>query len=230
MAAVRSLAGISVVIPAAGVGSRMASAVPKQYQMLDERTVLEATLSRFLSLKPDYVVVVVSARDDQYLNIPGVSSCTIVTGGAERSDSVLAGLNALSLVAQQWVMVHDAVRPCVRPDDILHLVECVEESDVGGLLAVPVIDTVKAESEGEAVLTVDRSNLWHAQTPQMFRYGVLVEALRQAGTGGEGATDEAAAVERTGLRPVLVEGHRDNIKITEPGDIELARFFIRSGA
>ena len=228
MGSKRSLTGISVVIPAAGTGIRMGSSIPKQYLTCGHRTVLEITLDRFLSLQPDQIVLVVSPTDDYFQDIPGVASCRVVKGGVERSDSVLAGLRELKLQQDDWVMVHDAVRPCVRTADILRLVATVARSRVGGLLAIPVTDTLKASRtvscSSQVSHTINRQGLWQAQTPQLFRFGVLNEALQQV--EGMQITDESAAVENAGMHPRLVEGHRDNIKITEPEDIELARIFL----
>lgn len=195
--------------------------------MLQGKTVLEVTLDRLLCLHPDRLIVVVAASDERYQQIPLMDACEVVTGGDFRSDSVTRGLAALNLAARDFVMVHDAVRPCVRAADILHLVDEVKDEQAGGLLAVPVIDSLKSMTSDD-VSTVDRRNLWHAQTPQMFRYGVLWDAMRN----GQHATltDESSAVEMAGYKPKLVLGHRDNIKITEPGDIEIAQFFLETGA
>lgn len=226
MSAVRSLAGISVVVPAAGIGSRLSSQIPKQYLTLQGKTVLEVTLARLLALRPDRLVLVVGASDERYQQIPLVDACEVVTGGELRSDSVMSGLVALDIAASEFVMVHDAVRPCVRTADILLLKNEVEDEPAGGLLAVPVIDTLKLMT-ADSVSTADRRDLWHAQTPQMFRYGVLREAIDNGDRTT--MTDESSAVEMAGYRPKIVPGHRDNIKITEPGDVELAQFFLETG-
>ena len=228
MNAVRSLAGVCVVIPAAGAGSRMSSEVPKQYMKLAGKPVLQVTLEKFLALKPDRVVLVVSPDDQHYDTIDGVESCEVVVGGDERSASVSNGLEALHLDPSDLVLVHDAVRPCVRSEDILRLVESVATHEVGGLLAVPVIDTLKSDNAG-GVETVDREGLWQAQTPQSFRYGLLRAAMDEAMANNQIITDEAQAVELAGYKPLLVSGHRDNIKITAPGDIELAQFYMEHG-
>lgn len=214
-------------VPAAGIGSRLSSQIPKQYLTLQGKTVLEVTLARLLALHPDRLVLVVGASDERYQQIPLVDACEVVTGGELRCDSVMSGLAALDIAASEFVMVHDAVRPCVRTVDILHLKDEVEDEPAGGLLAVPVIDTLKSMT-AETAITVDRRDLWHAQTPQMFRFGVLRDAI----DNGDRATmtDESSAVEMAGYRPKLVPGHRDNIKITEPGDVELAQFFLESSA
>lgn len=224
----RSLAGVCVVIPAAGAGSRMSSEIPKQYMKLSGKPVLQVTLEKFLALKPDRVVLVVSPDDRHYDSIDGVKSCEVVVGGDLRSASVLNGLESLDLDPTDLVLVHDAVRPCVRSADILRLVELVANHEVGGLLAVPVIDTLKSNISG-GVETMDREGLWQAQTPQSFRYGLLRVAMDQAMASDQVITDESQAVELAGYEPLLVPGHRDNIKITAPGDIELAQFYMEHG-
>ena len=222
-----TLAGISVVIPAAGVGVRMSAGQPKQYVEIAGRTILEHTMLRFLSLNPDSVTLVVSATDNQYSLIPSAQRCKIVTGGVERAESVLNGLENLALNDDQWVMVTDAVRPCVRAEDILRLKQMLTDDPVGGLLAIPVSDTVKRVENSEVVATVDRSALWLAQTPQMFRYGLLKSALLTALDQSERPTDEASAVEQAGYRPRIVEGSADNIKITRPADVALASHYLQ---
>ena len=228
MNAVRSLAGVCVVIPAAGTGSRMLSEIPKQYMRLSGKPVLQMTLEKFLALEPDRVVLVVSPDDEQYRGIDIVESCEVVVGGAERSESVSNGLGLLDLKPSDLVLVHDAVRPCVRSADILRLVESVANHDVGGLLAVSVIETLKSKCSG-VVETIDREGFWQAQTPQVFRYGLLREAIDKALANEQVITDESQAVESAGYEPLLVAGHRDNVKITEPGDIALAQFYVEHG-
>jgi len=212
------LAGICVIVPAAGIGERMDAGIPKQYLVLAGKTILQHTLERFLSLNPDRVVVVVSPDDEFYESVPCMNDCEVVDGGAERSDSVLNGVDHLSLGDNDFVMVQDAVRPCVRTEDILKLVDAVKDHPVGGLLAMPVNDTVKQVEAGEVVRTLDRSTIWLAQTPQMFRFGLLKSALQAA----QAPTDEASAIELSGHKPIVVEGSQDNIKITRVDDLEAA--------
>lgn len=221
------------IIPAAGVGRRMRSEVPKQYLPLGERTVLEHTLHR-IALHPliAEIVVVISEDDTHWkkLHLDWVAKpVKTVFGGAERCHSVLNGLQAISRQADDndWVLVHDAARPCVRPDDIEKLItQC--RDDVGGILAIPVSDTMKqCSAQGLSERTVDRNNLWHALTPQMFHLGKLRDALTQALNKKLLVTDEAMAMEQAGYQPRLVEGHADNIKITRPEDLALAAFFIK---
>jgi 2-C-methyl-D-erythritol 4-phosphate cytidylyltransferase len=221
-----ALSGISVVIPAAGAGRRMGSAVAKQYLTIAGRTILEITLGRILGLGPDRLVLVVSEGDVLYRNVPGTEHCEIVIGGEARSDSVRAGLRALPPEDDRLVMIHDAVRPCVRTSDIIQLVKIAGTGEAGGLLAVPVVDTLKSGVGGRVDRTVDRTGLWQAQTPQLFRYGQLMAALASACRAGETVTDEAALLELAGFRPCLVQGHRDNIKITDPADLAMAELVL----
>ena len=222
-----------VIIPAAGIGRRMRTDIPKQYLPLAGRTVIEHTLHR-LSLHPAIAeIVVVLAEEDQWwhkLHLDSVARpVRTVSGGAERCHSVLCGLHALVSRAEDddWVLVHDAARPCVRPGDIETLISQCREEPAGGLLALPMHDTVKlADDSGRVVQTVDRRALWRALTPQMFRYGVLRRALQDAIDIQQLVTDEAMAIEQAGQPVKLVEGHADNIKITQPEDLAIAAFFL----
>ncbi len=222
MDAFDSLTNVCVVVPAAGVGMRMGAVKPKQYLEIQGRTILEHTLSRIASLHPRRLVVAVAEDDGYYKKLPAIAGCEFVVGGLKRADSVLNGIAALDLQADDWVMVHDAVRPCVRHKDILDLREAVESSDIGGLLGVPVVDTVKQVEGNKTISTIDRSRLWRAQTPQLFRHGILKKALKDSSN----ATDEAAAVEHLGFKPIMVLGHGDNIKITTQEDLELAAYYL----
>lgn len=220
------------VIPAAGVGSRMQSDRPKQYLPLAGRTVIEHSLERLLSHPRIAGGVVAISADDAYWPALGYQHdkpLWVAPGGVERCDSVLSALR--TLVAQaaddDWVLVHDAARPCVRQQDIDALIQCCETHPVGGILAVPVKDTIKNVTESETIVdTVDRVSLWHAQTPQMFRLGALRDALQQALAEKAVITDEASAMEWIGQAPRVVEGHADNIKITRPEDLSLAEFYL----
>ena len=220
------------VVPAAGVGRRMHTTAPKQYLRLAGCTVIEHTLDLLLHHpRIRGVVVAISVTDTHWSSLPIASNRNVlrVTGGAERAQSVLQGLQALHewTHAEDWVLVHDAVRPCLQKSDLDTLILALEHDPVGGLLATPVRDTMKrADAEGRVKATEDRSNLWHAQTPQMFRYGVLTTALQTAIEQGLTVTDEASAVEAMGLAPRLVAGRADNIKITRPEDLALAKFYL----
>lgn len=221
------------IVPAAGIGRRMGAEVPKQYLPLGSRTVLEHTLDALYSEPRIRGVCVVHGVDDPYwgtLDYPAPRPLFEAPGGAERSDSVLNGiLNLLGQAApEDWVLVHDAARPCLRREDIARLIDALSEDEVGGLLAVPTRDTMKeADDRGRVVATLDRSVIWHALTPQMFRLQTLHEALVRARDDDRPVTDEASAVEHLGLKPRLVEGHADNLKITRPEDLALAEFHLQ---
>ncbi len=220
------------VIPAAGVGARMQADVPKQYLSINQKTILEHTLERFCSHPKIKGVIVAISEDDDTWKTLGISShpkITIVEGGVERCHSVLNGLYALFEQANinDWVLVHDAARPCLRIEDIDRLIDTLNGHDVGGLLGLPVRDTMKRVDNSSAIQeTVDREGLWHALTPQMFHLGSLVDSLKSALSNDLIVTDEAQAIELNGLQPVLVEGHPDNIKITRNNDLLLAELFL----
>lgn len=223
------------IVPAAGAGTRMGSDIPKQYLTLGDRTVLEHTLDTLLSCERlAGVILVLSPVDQRWTGIQqryAQQALETVNGGAERCDSVLNGLKHLAACAgdDDWVLVHDAARPCVRPEDIEHLMNTLQGSGEGGLLGVPVADTMKrVDDELNISDTVDREGLWHAYTPQMFRVGALRAALQQAVDNGHPVTDEANAMELAGYRPRMVQGARDNIKITLPADLPLAAFYLQS--
>lgn len=221
------------VVPAAGKGARMGAEVPKQYLRLAGRTVLEHTLGLLTAQPLVAGVVVAIAADDELW--PGVEASLTkpvitVTGGAERCHSVLAGITALTGAADDdWVMVHDAARPCLRSGDVERMIGELAAHPVGGILAAPVRDTLKrGNAGGEIVATVDRRDLWHALTPQMFRIGVLRGAIADGLARGLVVTDEAQAIEAAGLVPRIVEGHGDNLKITHPADLALAEMILRT--
>jgi 2-C-methyl-D-erythritol 4-phosphate cytidylyltransferase len=223
------------VVPAAGSSRRMVgAALPKQYLQLAGRSVIEWALAPFLDHTGCERVVVVLAEQDrrwQELSIARNPKILTATGGAERADSVRAGLRALASQATErdWVLVHDAARPCLRAADLNRLIAELGEDSVGGLLAAPVVDTLKRADAGDRVQeTVPRASLWRALTPQMFRYAVLDRALRAAHDSHSTPTDEAQAVEALGLHPRLVPGDPDNIKITLPEDVERAARLLKS--
>lgn len=227
------------VIPAAGFGKRMSSDIPKQYISLSGKTVLEHSLGALLDSRHVAGAVVAISEGDtswQALNFRHDKPVYVAPGGKERGDSVLSALNVLTQTAtdDDWVLVHDAARPCVRQEDINRLINTCVEKGRGGILAVPVKDTIKRAGESptgecdEILETIDRSSLWQAQTPQMFRLGELRDNLSKALASGMSVTDEASAMEWAGSHPVLVEGHGDNIKITRQEDIGLAQYYLDS--
>jgi 2-C-methyl-D-erythritol 4-phosphate cytidylyltransferase len=223
---------IWAIIPAAGIGTRMKSETPKQYLKIQNKCVLEYTLERFCFNPLIEGVVVALAEEDPYwpkLSISNHEKIMIVNGGVERCHSVLNGLKTLANKAKaaDWVMVHDAARPCLREDDIETLIKKVNEKGTGGILAVPVRDTMKRVDSANCVSeTVDRTGLWHALTPQMFRLAELTLAIENALDNGIQVTDEAQALELLNTQPQIVEGHPDNIKITHPEDLLLADLFL----
>lgn len=219
------------VIPAAGVGKRMQADRPKQYLKLHGRTVLEHTLSRFLDHPLISGVVVAVSEGDPYWRELALSHSKLFTasGGEERCHSVLNALRVLQPLANEndWVLVHDAARPCLRREDLNHLIETLSQHPIGGLLGLPLADTVKRTAADDTVLeTVPREHLWRALTPQMFRLGELHMALDNALKNDYLVTDDASAMEFAGKAPKMVEGHGDNIKITRPQDLRLAELYL----
>lgn len=219
-----------VVIPAAGIGSRMHADRPKQYLQLAGRSILEHTLDCFLDHPQLKGLVLSLAADDPFwpaLPAAGDPRVQRAEGGAERADSVLAGLLRLQELGAQpdeWVLVHDAARPNLAADDLDRLLQELADDPVGGLLAVPARDTLKRIGpDGRVAETVDRSVIWQAYTPQMFRFAALHQALADALVAGVAITDEASALEWAGQAPKLVEGRADNLKITRPEDLEWLR-------
>lgn len=218
---------ISVIVPSAGTGRRLAGTVPKQYLRLQGRTVLEWSLAPFLARSDIGCITIVTAAGDErwrrleFARDPRVRTAT---GDVERAGSVFRGLQALGGVgAEDWVLVHDAARPCLAAADLELLINTLRHDPVGGLLATPLADTLKRGSEDcHSLETVPRDALWRALTPQMFRYGLLLDCLRDALAAGRAVTDEASAVELAGHRPRLVCGRADNIKITLPEDLAIA--------
>ena len=222
------------IVPAAGVGRRVGGEIPKQYLDLHGRPLIAWTLKRLLELDElQQVTVAISAEDNYWSDLVIRNDQRIQTtiGGDERCHSVLNGLEALAGEAadSDWVLVHDAARPCVRIDDIRRLIAAARKSENGAILAIPVRDTIKKSNDNKEIeCTIDRDSLWHALTPQLFKYGELRHALQLALADNFQVTDEASAMEYAGYTPLLVEGASDNIKVTLPEDLALAGFFIRN--
>lgn len=222
------------VVPAAGQGSRFGAAVPKQYAPLLGSPLLGWTLRALLAEESLAGIVVALADGDEHW--PGLDEshhARILTcrGGLRRELSVANALAALAERAADtdWVLVHDAARPCLRHDDLQALFSELAADPVGGLLAIPVSDTLKRADRAACVAgTVSRDGLWRALTPQMFRFGLLQRALALCIERGRTVTDEASAIECLGLRPRLVRGHADNIKVTNPEDATLAEAILRA--
>lgn len=219
-------------IPAAGVGARMAAGSPKQYLQLAGKPMLRHALEAFLaSPLIAHVYVVVSPDDGVIMDVVPAHGVTVLRcGGATRMETILNALEALQGVLQQHdqVLVHDAARPGLTPALIEKLIIEVGDHAAGGLLALPVVDTVKRAGQGQlSQETVPRDGLWLAQTPQMFSYALLRRALSEA-PDPAAITDDASAVEALGLSPRLVEGHPRNLKVTLPRDIETAQMYLAS--
>jgi len=211
-------------VPAAGIGARSGASGPKQYVPLAGRAMMAHTLAALAAVKQiEATLVVLSPEDDQFENaVPGFEGWVARCGGASRAETVANGLVELTARGAQphdWVLVHDAARCLVRPEWIERLITECADDEVGGLLAFPLPDTLKQSAEGRVAATVDRAGKWAAQTPQMFRLGLLRPALVAMGAA---ATDEASAVEALGHAPLLVEAPMENFKVTWPADFALA--------
>jgi 2-C-methyl-D-erythritol 4-phosphate cytidylyltransferase len=230
VAMTQSLPAFWAVIPAAGIGARMAADRPKQYLQLGGLTIIEHSLLCFLDHPRLKGLVVSLAVDDPYWpTLPCALDSRIqqVAGGKERADSVLNALlhlHANGADDNDWVLVHDAARPNLTRADLDNLLAELADDPVGGLLAVPAKDTLKrADANGRVTETVDRSLIWQAYTPQMFRLGALHRALADSLVSNVAVTDEASAIEWAGQSPRLIEGRADNIKVTRPEDLEWLR-------
>jgi 2-C-methyl-D-erythritol 4-phosphate cytidylyltransferase len=218
------------VIPAAGAGSRMGSATPKQYLPLHGRAILSWSIEALLACERLRGCMVALAADDELAGTlslfehPRVQRCV---GGLTRAQSVANGIRALNAAADDWVLVHDAARPCLPASAVNRLVDSVLDSGVGGLLAQPQTDTLKrADDSGRVLETLPREGLWRAQTPQMFRVGELLQALQAARDDGAEVTDEASAMERMGYAVQVVEGPACNLKVTYADDLQLASHWL----
>lgn len=206
---------------------------PKQYLLLDQQPVIFHTLQRLVSHPLiEGVVIALSANDPYWptLDLPADWPIHTTVGGDQRAQSVSNALQFLKTLTDSdpWVLVHDAARPCIRHSDIDTLIHQLVEDPVGGILGVPLSETVKRVNDEQLIeTTVDRAGLWRAATPQMFRLRALSQALQQASQANIQMTDEAGAMERLGLKPKMVAGHADNIKITLPQDLALAGLYLQ---
>jgi 2-C-methyl-D-erythritol 4-phosphate cytidylyltransferase len=214
-------------IPAAGIGARMGGECPKQYMPIAGKPMLRHVMDTFCASRAiEHVFVVVSAADGYIKDLMADAGKTTIlfNGGATRHESVLNGLRAMrgQLDDNDWVLVHDAARPGLTVGLIDKLIHSLRDDAVGGLLALPVVDTLKRAAGVRAEATVPRDRLWAAQTPQMFRYGLLCRALEHA----KQVTDESSAVEALGMQPKLVEGSPRNFKVTLPQDVALAELYL----
>ncbi|MEY4592314.1 MAG: hypothetical protein RIR18_1209 [Pseudomonadota bacterium] len=222
-----------VIVPAAGSGSRFGAALPKQYLPLLGKPLLVHTLAALCDHpKITSVSVVLSPDDELCASVGDLFRSDKLTylycGGASRADSVRNGLAALkerSVAEQDWVLVHDAARPCLSLEMLNRLIDTLADDPVGGLLAIPVADTLKrADADNRVAETLPREGLWQAQTPQMFRFGLLCDALDRFPS----VTDEAGAIEAAGFQPKLVAGELSNLKVTYQGDLPLAEAILLS--
>ncbi len=225
-----------VIVPAAGSGQRFGALVPKQHVLIDGRSLLEWTIGRLAGVPQiTGLLVVLAANDALWPGLQSLAGKPVLTaiGGSERADSVLAGLLALPTWVQDsdFVLVHDAARPCVRSSDIEKLLHAIAGTN-GGLLAAPLRDTLKRQVDQSRPThveqTVPRAGLWRALTPQAFRRAALTAALKDAKAQGKVPTDEAQAMEAQGMQPLLVEGAEDNIKVTTAHDLAFAQFLLRT--
>lgn len=227
------MSSIWAVVPAAGLGRRMAAEVPKQYLQISGVTLLEHTLRALLDCAElRGLIVALDPGDRRADNVALLSDPRVMTaaGGFDRAESVRSGLAVLETLAEpdDWVLVHDAARPCLPLNNLMGFIKTITDSGVGGLLAQPCTDTLKVVNEdGVVASTLDRTTIWRAQTPQMFRLGILCAALDQARVEGVKVTDEASAVEASGHPVQVLEGPASNIKVTVPDDLELVKFHLR---
>jgi len=219
-------------VPAAGVGTRSGADRPKQYVPLAGKAMMAHTLAALRQVPGLAATLVVLAPDDDQFEIAvpdfaGEGAWTARCGGATRADTVARGLDELTArgaLPHDWVLVHDAARCLLRPEWVARLIRACADDEVGGLLALPVADTLKQSAAGRVAATVDRREKWAAQTPQMFRLGLLRAALAHA---GDAVTDESSAIEALGHQPLLVESALENFKVTWPADFALADILLK---
>lgn len=231
---------IWAVLPAAGIGRRMGSTIPKQYLSIDGVPLLLHALRRLSAVgEIQKIIVVIHPEDNRWAELERSieeefeNRIITVMGGDERYQSVLNGLTAMTEFADKddWILVHDAVRPCVRTSDIENLIQKVSNHSIGGMLGSPVDNTLKrVDAELTVIETVDRESYWNALTPQMFRFAQLKESIEAVVASGVQVTDEAAAMEVAGFRPIMVAGNKDNIKITVEADLLLASQILKNQA
>jgi 2-C-methyl-D-erythritol 4-phosphate cytidylyltransferase len=223
-----------LIVPASGVGTRMGSSTPKQYLRLENGlTIIDQCLKTLLEIKLISGFVVALSSTDSFFQSSHFYNhskiLAIAEGGKERFNSVLSALNSLNKTAQpnDWVLVHDSVRPCIKKSDIEKLIREVSNDSIGGILATSAIDTVKEKNASGSIKTIDRKKLYMAQTPQMFRFGILKEAIESAIRMGGRITDESEAIEKLGHSVKIIGGSSSNIKITTKDDIDLANYFLK---
>ncbi|ALD15354.1 2-C-methyl-D-erythritol 4-phosphate cytidylyltransferase [Buchnera aphidicola (Aphis glycines)] len=220
---------ILAVVPAAGIGKRMLLDIPKQYIKIKNRTILEYTLTTLLSHPSISHIVVSLHKKDNYFHKLSISSNTRITpviGGKKRIDSVLSGL--LNPTNARWVIVHDAVRPCLSHQDLEKLISIIKINKIGGILARPAFDSIKYVHENKKIsYTIARKKLWHALTPQLFPVNLLRFCLEKSIRDNVNITDESSALEYCGYHPLIVLGSYKNIKITFPEDLVFAEIYLK---
>ena len=231
---------IWAILPAAGIGRRMGSTIPKQYLTIDGVPLILHSLRRLSAVSEiQKIIVVIHPEDNRWAKLQESiveefeNRIITVMGGDERYQSVLNGLTAVTELAasDDWVLVHDAVRPCIRTSDIENLISKVSLHPVGGLLGSAVDNTLKKVGADLSVIeTVDRESYWNALTPQMFRFAALKESIEAVVASGEQVTDEAAAMEVAGFKPIMIAGNKDNIKITVESDLVWASQILKNQA
>ena len=218
-------------IPCAGTGARSGASGPKQYQAVAGRPMVWHTMDAFAKVPRLAGTVLVVSSGDSFMahqELPNATFSVVSCGGSTRAASVFNGLNWLrceGVPAHDWVLVHDAARCLITPQLINQLIDACLSDEVGGLLALPLPDTLKSAHAGRVASTLSRSDKWLAQTPQMFRIGSLMDALQLA---GDAVTDESSAIEAMGLAPKLVPGSAQNFKVTYPEDFALAQAVLHS--
>lgn len=236
---VASSTTIDVVIPAAGIGKRMQADRPKQYLNIDNLPILTHTINRFVYLPYiRHVIIAISDQDQYFATLKQqapyqTNKVRWVSGGEERADSVLAGLNSITAESDSWVLVHDAARPNINEHDINRLVFHCLTTDQGGILATRVCNTIKSSVQHQGAdltiaHTIPRDNLWQALTPQFFPLSQLKPALSRGLADQCLITDEASAMEAAGFDVLIVEGRSDNIKVTQPEDLALIRYYLQT--
>ena len=223
-----------VVIPAAGIGKRMGVDIPKQYITVCDKAIIEHTVEKFTSRNDLQGILVILSNSDQHwstLELSKNNKITTVTGGEERYKSVYNALCSLKNKADDddWILVHDAVRPCITTSEIDQFIADLDHlNGIGGILALPCFETMKkANTNHEIEETIDRKFIWHAQTPQMFRYKKLFLAIEKIMNENIFITDEAMAMELAGYKPMLIQGTHSNIKITDQNDLKYLESFLR---
>jgi 2-C-methyl-D-erythritol 4-phosphate cytidylyltransferase len=221
-----------LIIPAAGIGMRMKSKIPKQYLILENKlSILDQTLQTLLSIKKiKSCIVAINKNDNQFIKSKFYNhhKLSTVIGGKQRFYSVINALNSLKSIAnnKDWILVHDAVRPCIKTSEVNKLITQLKNHKTGGILATIATDTIKQKNKN-TIKTINRDNIWYAQTPQMYRFDILLKALENAVAKNLKITDESQAIETLGLETELVSASKNNIKITNKEDLKLANFYLK---